>query len=228
MEFGNGVTVDYLELARTNPDLLLVAVAEIAEAAKAECITIPQFAGANAVGAAVAPESKTEPETEHNILDELSAEQKERAVATTTALAEKFGRDEADFSVVKSVNEAGEAVFAVALTATDKIDLGDPAKTYDSKRNWNKGIAKDDDPRFIIEVEGNKIDTRNSIDMKWLKVVAAANPKIREWVWRFGEKHLAVRGLAPIAYLRDGRADPGRDYRAGGHWDVGFRPVVVI
>ena len=155
-------------------------------------------------------------------------ERRERATRVTTALAEKFKRPESDFSVINSTNEAGENICAVALTATERLDLGDSSKTYDPKRNWNKVTAKDNDSRFIIKVDGQKVDTRESQNMQWLKAVAAANPEINEWVWRTGEKEKADRDGAPLASLCVGQADASQYYRPSDYWSTGFRPVVVI
>jgi hypothetical protein len=226
MELGNGVTVNFLEIAQNDPNLLLEAATEIVEAAQAESIALPQFAGANVVAATT--QAEAEPEAERSIFDQLTAEQQERATAATAAQAEKFDRKESDFSVVKSTNEAGESIFAVALTATESLDLGNPKKAYDSKRNWDKVTTKDNDARFIIEVEGQKVDTRDKQDMQWLSVVAAANPEINEYVWRTGEQDLAGRDVAPIADLDAGQAYPDPFRRSFDDWCIGFRPVVVI
>ena len=170
----------------------------------------------------VVEETETEAEGETRDVHESpeALERRERAVRVTTALAEKFQRLNRTSPVINAANEAGENVCAVALTATERLDLGDPSKTYDAKRNWNKVIAEDNDPRFIIEVDGQKVDTRESQNMQWLKAVAAANPDINEWVWRTGEKERADRYGAPIAGLSGGQADADRHYRSDDYGEL--------
>lgn len=229
MDLGNGVKINFGEL---DPSLLPVAAAELIDAAQAQGVELPQFAGAGAVGAAMTAEAEPEVESESpaealtDTFDTLTPEQQERATSLMVVLAEKFGRNESDFSVVKSVNERGEDIFAVALTATEGIDLGDPDKSYDPKRNWDNTTAEDS--QFIVEVDGNKIDTRTPIDGELLKAVAAINPEINEWVWRTGEQDKAGGRDAPIAGLYDGQVGLCQYYRGGDGWSGRFRPAVVI
>jgi hypothetical protein len=237
MELGNGVTIDFTEIAQNNPGLLRAAVAEIAEAAAAENITdIPQFAGANAVGAALEAETGSEatttatdieaepPKIEVSVFDTLTPEKQERARKETAALAEKYDRPVSDFSVISYVNEAGKEVICVALTATEGHDLGDPAKTWDPKRNWDETLKQQKDGQFVIEVDGEPIDSLEDVDGSYLEAVAAANPEIYEWGWRVGEKDKADRDVAPVAGLCGGRVDLGRSVRSFGNSRVRVRP----
>lgn len=235
MELRNGVSINFREMAQDTPGLLHVAVNEIVEAALAEGVMIPQFTGASAVAAATrtkkGPEAETtRPETKaaYDIFDELTSEQKERAATATTALAEKFSREKSDFTVVKSTNETGEDIFAVALTATERLDLGDTSKAADAKRSWNNITAKDNDPRFIIKVGGQKIDTREAQNMQWLQAIVAANPDIGEWVWRTGEQEEAGSIAAPVACLVGGHAYASWGRRSDGSRSAAFRPIIVI
>jgi len=163
-----------------------------------------------------------------DVFDELTPEKQQRVCDVIEALGDTFNRDYRDFSVVKLANEVGDTVYAVALTSTARLDLGDQDKTYDSKRNWNDGIAEDDDPRFTIEVNGERIDTRSAITIESSKVVAATNREIDEWIWLFGQKAEADTIGAPMARIQGGQAFLCTGKRMAGSWGIGFRPIVVI
>lgn len=179
----------------------------------------PQEFGNAAFGAVIDIES--EPEA-------INPERAEKAAAITAALAEKFDRPESDFSVIKSVNKAGESIFDVALTATHGIEIGDQEKMYDSRRSENEMIAETYDPRFNIVVAGHRVDTRESTDLDLLRAIAAHNPEISEWVWRTGEPDKVDAEKAPVAYMHEGLAGATRISRANGLWFLKFRPSVRL
>lgn len=144
-----------------------------------------------------------------------------------TALSKKFNCDKSDFSIVH-YKKVDKVISAVVLTATEGVDLGNLDKAHDSKRSWNKLMAKDDDRRFIIEVDGKEIDTREPIDGELLKAVDATNPEISEWIWRTGEKDKAGRDLAPIARLNEGEVRQYWVARSYDYRNFRFRPAVVL
>jgi hypothetical protein len=212
------------------------AASEIVDAAQAQGVELLQFAGASVANEATA--AKAEPDPETDVLDELTPEQQARAADAVEALGDKYNRDYRDFSVVKLAYKKGEDVFAVVLTATKGIDLGNPKLRHDPKRGWDKLVAEADDSRFIVVVGGEKFDTRSPINGKLLKAVAKANPKIEEWAWCAGERHRANRLFAPITRMSSGLV--GQSTNGGpatfGGWCVRgadgryirFRPAVVI
>ena len=81
----------------------------------------------------------------------LSPEQKERAEKLTAAMAEKFGVDEADFSILTTETKYGAAQqFTVAYTARNGIYKG----------RWDKIMDKKSTEDFTVEIDGHKVDTR--------------------------------------------------------------------
>ncbi len=162
-----------------------------------------------------------QPETEKpNPWDLLSPEQTTSAKEVIKELAGKFNRDEAEFDLVQSiiVNEFDELedVFKIMHTATKGIDLGNPNREFDPKRNWGGSLKKTRE----LELSG--------ITLADAQALAMTNPEINEWVWLTGEENRADRSNAPIAGVNGLHADRdmlGREYD---YRSITFRPAVVI
>src|SRR5690606_36828029 len=112
---------------------------------------LASYAGMTAIVSAVEPVEPSEQSTD--VFAMLTPEQQERATKLTGAMDEKFGVDEKDFSVL----ETKDGTKAVAYTAGNGIDLGDPTKTVDKKRSWNSIFDKKNAKNFMIEVDGKKV-----------------------------------------------------------------------
>jgi hypothetical protein len=150
----------------------------------------------------------------------LTPEQRAKAKQEITRLAGEFNRDEAEFDLVQSriVNELYELkdVFKIMHTATKGIDLGNPNKEFDPKRNWDGSLKKTRE----LELSG--------ITLADAQALAMTNPEINEWVWLTGEKDRAVRYHAPVAYVAGSRAFRRMSDREDVSRVITFRPAVVI
>ena len=150
----------------------------------------------------------------------LTTEQGTKAKQEITRLAGEFNRDEAEFDLVQSriVNELYELkdVFKIMHTATKGIDLGNPNKEFDPKRNWDGSLKKTRE----LELSG--------ITLADAQALAMTNPEINEWVWLTGEKDRAVRYHAPVAYVAGSRAFRRMSDREDVSRVITFRPAVVI
>jgi hypothetical protein len=137
-----------------------------------------------------------------------------------------------EITKVRSGGERGTEILVVAHTATEGIDLetADPAIDSGRKRSWRDIMADDNDPRFIIEVDGGQFDTRRPIDTDLLQAIAAANPEIdKEWVWRTGEgDRVDQEGNAPISELTNGQVSLEWAQRSASDKEFRFRPAVVL
>lgn len=199
--------------------------------------------GRNALGEkAFSSNDQAEPETIK--IDQLSAEQREKAAKLNIAMAEKFGVSAEDFSVLKTTAEDGSGRFTVAYTVGNGLDMGNSKKDYDAKRSCNGLFDKKADKDFMIEVDGQKIDTRTGMtEAAYAAFIAdakasnvdplpdsqeLANKNGKPWTatWLTGEE--ADRISARVAYVDDGQVFAGWDFRDDGYRDVRFRPAVVI
>lgn len=172
MDLGNGVEIKF---GNFTPEQLQTAATEIIEAAQGRGIELPLFAGTSILHSAVedltegssveADQSlEAQPKVEHlSVFRELNEEQQEKAVTLMTAMAEKFGVNFEDFSVVKSVGEDGGDCYTVVYAATTGIDIGDPEKDSDSKRSWESILSEEAEDAFIIELDGQSVDTRTGM-----------------------------------------------------------------
>lgn len=166
-----------------------------------------------------------------SIYEELSAEQLEKVARIKAALADKFDRDETDFGVIKVEwpSRPNDPDYLVALTATEGVDVGNPDKVYNSNRGWDRIMENPEDARFLINVDGQQIDTRTRVVLSSLTMTARANPNINEVVWLTGAKHNDELESAPTAKISNGMiegrmAQRGFDTRT----NILFRPVVSV
>ncbi len=203
--------------------------------------TYPEELGTAAVnGALVAAEAEVS-----TVLD-LTPEQQEKAAKVKAALAEKFGVTEIVFSTLKVTTEEGDERLIVAFDARSGIDLGGKRKDYDPKRSWNSIFDKKNDGKFIIEVDGQKFDSRLGMTRATYEAMVAEarvyvealplhdsrelseqNGEPWTWTWLTGEE--ADRDVAPIADVGgDGQVYSFWNRRDDGYRDMRFRPAVVI
>lgn len=204
---------------------------------------LASYAGMTAIVSAVEPVEPSEQSTD--VFAMLTPEQQERATKLTGAMAEKFGVDEKDFSVL----ETKDGTKAVAYTAGNGIDLGDPTKTVDKKRSWNSIFDKKNAKNFMIEVDGKKVDTRAGMTSDvYDAMVDGAKARGDEFLpdspqlsksdengqpWTLtlmtGEPESADEINAPIRDVSgDGRVYGLWVYRVNDIAHVRFRPAVVI
>ena len=174
-----------------------------------------------------------EPEQQNvwGVLRASNSEKAEKAEAAITAMAEKYGRPESDFSLVMTHRETyggkEEPVFTVIMTATDSIDLGKPGE-YDKKRSWNAIDPTKKKKAFNLEISEEAIDTRKAETLEALAEVAKINPEINEWVWETGRPDLTDAVYAPIVYVYAGQAGRSRGGRDSDDLHYRFRPAVEI
>lgn len=115
----------------------------------------------------------------------LTPEQKQKAAQVKTAMAEKFGREETDFSVIRTVDEDGNDHYSVALISTKGVDFPPKPKKLSQKRlySYQDIVADPEDERFIIEVDGAQIDTREAVTDSAILQLIKLNPKIKGYIW---------------------------------------------
>lgn len=122
-------------------------------------IELPATLGGATLGATTEVKPVVQPT---DVFDALSPEQQEQAIKLTAAMAEKFGVEVNDFSILETKN----GIKTVAYTAGNGIDLGDhPIKFFDKKRSWNSIFDKKNSKNFMIKVDGKRVDTRTG--MTW-------------------------------------------------------------
>ncbi len=162
-----------------------------------------------------------------------------------SAMAEKFGVKEDDFSLLGVETETGNEQMVAAYTAPNGIDLGDPAKDYDEKRSWDAIFDKKAKKSFIFTVGGQEVDSRKG--MTWAtyqtfianakdrgidplpdsRQLADQNGQVWTDTWLTGEPPADGEG-AWVAYVDGGRPDRNWYWRGGGDVVRRFRPAVVI
>lgn len=163
---------------------------------------------------------------------ELSPEQQEKALALTSAIAEKFGVRMEDFSVLKETID-GESRLVLAYTAGNGIHLG----------SWNKIFDKKNAKDFMIEIHGKKYDTRTGMTeavyrgvYDYAKQTGQTLPDSRQlsdkndepWTWTLLTGEQADGLSAPIADVNGGKVGRSWSDRDDDGSLVRFRPAVVI
>lgn len=190
----------------------------------------PEYLGGVAVEGAQSEVMPGVPTWEQQ-LEGLSAERREAAVATREVLAKKYERPESDFSLVKTTSEKDgkvEDVFAVVLSATQGIDLGNPRKTFDKKRSWNSIDPQNPNDEFMVEVKGKMVDERKGLTLEVMRELTAQDPKINEWIWETGRPDLAAGRLVPVVDAVVGGAYRRHVPRGAVGYNFAFRPAVVL
>jgi len=166
-----------------------------------------------------------------NLWDKQSKEQRIYVEEAKIALSKEFGEVVASgLALIKVENEQdpNDPILMLAYTATDLLDLGDPSKTYDPKRNWDTIMGEGNNNKRMIEINGEQIDLYANQTLATLSAIANANPEISEWVWRTGEAELVHQSCAPIASVFVGWANDRQKDGAFDYVGIGFRPAVVI
>jgi len=165
-----------------------------------------------------------------NIWGSLSAEQKQYAESARTALSVEFQRHVGEFDLIKTENpeDPAKAQILLALTATQRLDLGDPALSYDPKRSWYGIMGARNNPERRVIIDGKRTDVYATQTLAVLNAIAKANPEINEWVWCTGEPERADFDYGPVVHLSGGRASVSQNSRGSGSAALGFRPAVVI
>lgn len=191
-------------------------------------IELPATVGSTAVTTEL-DQAPTIPTWEQS-LTVLPAERRSEFVADREALAKEYKRPESDFSLITTSREVDGEVkdFATVVLGTTKgIDLGDPRKIFDKKRNWNNIDPTKPNEQFMVKVNGQEVDTREGLTLEVMRELTARNPEINEWVWETGRPELAGDHSAPIVRARGGVASRGFRSRGVGHRVfVAFRPAV--
>lgn len=161
------------------------------------------------------------------------------------AMAERWGLDETDFSLVKTSDELGNDTFSVVYSADNGIDLANSRGDYDRRRNWSKTLLYYSGSTFhseaeirydSIELNGQTIDTQTGSTDAVLYALARLNPNIKdERVWRINSPDLKRPStlmhnpnMAPMAYINQGTIafyleDEVRDSEG-----IRIRPAVVV
>ncbi len=191
---------------------------------------LPDHLGGIAIVESLASEIVVKPtEAPVDVLSLLSPEQVERAKLGAVALAEKFGLESKDFSVLRTKDaENGEDTFFVVLTTDEGIDLGNPYKTYDKKRSWDSIAPEKPNKQFEIEIDGKTVDTRTAVTFELLHEVTKTNPNTREWVWETGSPEKADVSRASIVCLTFHYAFLSRLPRDIAYDDIRFRPAIAL
>ncbi len=91
---------------------------------------------------------------------DLSPEQELLASNMITALADKFNRPADQFAVAVYSDEAGVR-HGYVVYVDEGIDLGSPDNEKDPLRSWANVIAAPGEDRYIIDVNGERYDTRS-------------------------------------------------------------------
>ena len=168
-------------------------------------------------------------------LEKLSPERRIAAGATREVLVKKYesyGYGADDFSLIPATraNKDGqvEETFAVALSATQAVDLSNRSKIYDKKRSWDSIDPTKANKQFMVTVNGKEFDERKGVTLEAMRELTALNPEINEWIWETGRPDLTVEHSAPIV-----RADAGYAYRVRVSRDydiddIVLRPIVVL
>ncbi len=155
---------------------------------------------------------------------------------TKEALAERYSVPAEDFNLVSYETEDGETKQTVMYTGLQGIDLGNPKKEFDKKRSYNSLMADDS---HIIEIDGNKVDSRTLTESAYRAFINQEIAKDSEgplpdsqsldiWTgtWLPGEK--AYGDDARCGDVREGRPSVHWVYRGRDAQHVRFRPAVEI
>ncbi len=195
----------------------------------------PDEFGTSALENTVEVETLDEPFEERvDVISMLSPEQAERANKLKSAMAEKFRVDAADFSVLATEAETGEKLFCVAYTAGNGIYKG----------SWNKIMGNETTKDFVVEIDGQKFDTRTGMTLDVYAAMverARANDEIlpdsrqlseengQVWTWTLRTGEQAVVLNAPRAsVLEDDSVYGGWCDGGDGGGAVRFRPAAVL
>lgn len=236
MEFErNGIKVN-VDAAELEDIELVRAVEEITAEADSRGLDLWKPIGGVAFDGSIVESTLAKPTWEQQLeLSGLSPERREKATTTRDALVQKYeseGYSADNFSLIKTSSEGKhgklEDVFAVVLSATRAIDLGDPKKTYDPMRSWDSIDPAKPIKQFMVEVNGQEEDTRKGLTLEVMSELAARDPKIDERIWETGAPERADDHLAPVVVAYRGVAYRDRSLRGNGSGDVVFRPAVVI
>lgn len=184
----------------------------------------------------VQPGSQTTSETAQTAesLGQLTPEQQKKVDGSIAAMAEKFGVKPEEFSVLRTTAEDGREGIVVAHTAPNGIYKG----------SWNKIMDKKSNKDFIVEVDGQQIDTRtgmtrsvyrafiaearaNGVDpLPDSSVLSKQNGEPWTATWLTGGQ---AGGLAaPRADVNEGRVRERWFNRGNDYQRVRLRPAVVI
>jgi len=199
----------------------------------------------DAVGRLIGPEvlQKIEVKPVQDVLSPLTPEQKRRADKLTLAMAEQFNLDPADFSVLTEETETGEKRFTVAYVADQGIHEG----------SWDNIFDEANADHFIIQVEGEQIDTRAGMTLGAYKALiehakatyswAQTLPDGRElfaeydfggfdddsWTITLLTGEDASEFRSPHASVHEnGSVDRGGNPRDDDRTNVRFRPAAVV
>lgn len=173
----------------------------------------------------------------------LTPEEQEKVQAATTAMAEKFGLEEQDFVVVRT-SRVSDPALTVVYAGEQSLNPENTKKNRDGF-TWNSMFARGSRKRFIIEVLGRELDTRDGMTYDTYSALVAhakahGNPlpdrplhhhgsMVDDWrtgTWLTGE---SSKSGAPHASVReDDRVSFNRSRRDNEYVDTGFRPAVVI
>jgi hypothetical protein len=229
-----------VEIALQSNEALLHAADEIQAELVTRGIALPNSVVSGALEHTVeAPDNAREPE---GAWVSLSPEQAERAHAVISAMSEKFAVNEQDFSLVEAKAADGGKTITV-MFAGNGIDLGDYTKEYDRKRCWNSIFARYNSRLFVVEVNGQQLDTRTGMTEAAYKALAAdakmrgiappdseqmarENDDFWTWSWLTGEQaDGSFARLADVHYTGPRMGWYPREHR---YWHARFRPAVVI
>lgn len=181
--------------------------------------------------------------TEHSKTEiELTPNLHEKADKTIEAMSAKFNIDSKDLTVLMIETKAGKKP-VVVYTAGNGIDLGDPKEQYDNKRSWKSIFDKKNAVNFMVEVDGQQVDTRKGMTREVYDTMyneAKANGQVlpdsqelaeqndQPWTYTLLTGEEADRDFAPVADVRDGEVAQYVSRRDYDSHVVRFRPAVVI
>lgn len=165
----------------------------------------------------------------------LTPEQQKKADGAVAAMAEKFGVAPEGFSILRTKADDGREGIVVALTSPNGLYKG----------SWNQIMDKKSDKDFVIEVDGQKVDTRKGMTRATYRAFITeaqaqspnnplpdSNPLSKEngepWTatWLTGEQ-AGVRN-APCAGVNAGQGYEYWYYRGNDRRGLRVRPAVVI
>lgn len=168
------------------------------------------------------------------LLASLASERQERARAVISSMARKYSRNSGEFGVVATHNEELGQRYFVLLAA----ETGLPMSVSE-----RMGYSKENEAKFLVDIDGEKVDTRAAMDKQLYsafveasfgrKEVPFVNPtrgpyKWCAQTWLLGER--SVFGNICIGYVKQDETigrfttrHPGRNYSS-----IHFRPAIEI
>lgn len=179
------------------------------------------------------PEISEEVKTSLDVYTTLTPELQKKADSWIDAMSWRYGVKKEAFNVLRTGEAEGQEHIVVAYSARNGLYRG----------SWNDIFSKNFDLNYIVEVDGQKLDTRMGMTFSVYKALIAdarsrsihnlpdsyysSGEDCQPWTSTLltGEAALVD---APITFLDDGLINRDREPRYNRNQNVRFRPAVVI